>query len=67
MAEEEKAYFDKIFFKLKNNKLFAWIMILGVVSGAVWGLLPKIYKDQLNDWFSETALTATKKETESTL
>lgn len=63
MGEEEKSYFDKIFFKLKNNKFFAWIMIVGVVSGSVWAVLPKVYKDQLNDWFSKQSVLTNQKET----
>jgi hypothetical protein len=62
MAEEEKSYFDKILHKLKNNKLFAWLMIIGFVSGTLWTLLPKTYKDQLNDWINNQELPGLKQD-----
>jgi hypothetical protein len=49
MSKTDETYFDRIFNRLKNNKPFAWTMIIGIISGTCWAVLPKSLKDRIND------------------
>ncbi|MCA6363932.1 MAG: hypothetical protein IM638_12910 [Bacteroidetes bacterium] len=59
MSKTDETYFDRIFNRLKNNKLFAWTMILGIISGTCWAVLPKSLKDRINTQIENFEFTNT--------